>query len=111
MLRLTLLFLSFLLFAMAPDLPTRKYLNLAAIKTLAAAPEAEMQKRNVHVTICIVDDGGNLLFLQRADGTSLNTVEFAQKKARYAAIYGRPSKVAADSLKSGNMGVLMYPDS
>jgi len=111
MLRLTLLFLSFLLFAMAADLPTRKYLNLAAIKTLAAAAEAEMQKRNVHVTICIVDDGGNLLFLQRADGTSLNTVEFAQKKARYAAIYGRPSKVAADSLKSGNMGVLMYPDS
>ena len=106
-----LMLLSFLLFAMAADLPTRKYLNLAALKTLAAAAEAEMQKRNVHVTICIVDDGGNLLFLQRADSTSLNTVEFAQKKARYAAIYGRPSKVAADSLKGGNMGVLMYPDS
>ena len=97
--------------AIADDLPSRKYLNLAAIKTLAAAAESEMQKRAVNVTICIVDESGNLLFLQKGDGTTLNTITFAQHKARYAAIYGRPSKVAADSLKGGNLGVLMYPDS
>jgi glc operon protein GlcG len=100
-----------LLIAMAAaDLPTRKYLNLAAIKTMAAAAEAEAQKRNVQVTICIVDDGGNLLFLQKADGAGLNTIQFAQRKARYAALYGRPSKAAADQLKGGDISVLAFPD-
>jgi glc operon protein GlcG len=94
----------------AADLPTRKYLNLAALKTLAAAAEEEAQKRSVQVTICIVDDSGNLLFLQKADGVGLNTIQFAQRKARYAALYGRPSKVAADQLKGGDLGVLAYPD-
>jgi len=57
-----------------------KYLNLAAIKTMVAAAENEAQKRNVQVTICIMDESGNLLFLQKADGATLNTIQFAQKK-------------------------------
>jgi glc operon protein GlcG len=40
----------------------------------------------------------------------LNTIQFAQKKAKYAAIYGRPSKVAEDTLKGGNLAVLVFPD-
>src|SRR5438270_9028895 len=100
---LLLLLLSVVTLTSAADLPSKKWLNLAAIKTMAAAAEAEAQKRNVQVTICIVDESGNLLFLQKADGATLNTIGFAQKKARYAAIYGRPSKVAQDALKAGNL--------
>jgi glc operon protein GlcG len=110
MARLIPLLLTVLIVAMAADLPTRKYLNLAAIKTMAAAAEHEAQKRGVQVTICIVDESGNLLFLQKADGTGLNTIQFAQRKARYAALYGRPSKVAADQLKNGDISVLSFPD-
>src|ERR1043166_3051869 len=95
---------------MAADLPTRKYLNLTALKTLATAAEAEARKRNVQVTICIVDESGNLIFLQKADGVGLNTIQFAQKKARYAAIYGRPSAYAATQLKNGDISVLAFPD-
>ena len=62
----------------AAELPTKKYLNLAAVKTMVAAAEAEAQKRNVQVTICVMDDAGNLLFLQKADGAGPNTVQFAQ---------------------------------
>jgi glc operon protein GlcG len=105
-----LLLLTGAILACAADLPSKKYLNLAAIKTLAAAAEAEMQKRNVQVTICIMDESGNLLFLQKADGAGLNTIQFAQKKAKYAALYGRPSKAAQDSLKDGNLAVLVFPD-
>lgn len=94
----------------AVDLPTKKFLNLAAIKTMAAGAEAEAHKRNVQVTLCIVDESGNLLFLQKADGASLNTIQFAQKKARHAAIFGRPSKAAADQLKNGATQVLIFPD-
>ena len=92
------------------DLPSRKWINLAALKTMAAAAEGEARARGVEVTICIVDQGGHLLFLQKADGVGLNTVQFAQRKARYAALYRRPSKAAADSLKKGNLDVLAFPD-
>jgi len=104
-------FLLIALIAVAADLPSRKYLNLAAIKTMAAAAEAESQKRNVQVTICIVDESGNLLFLQKADGAALTTIQFAQRKARQAALYRKPSKSAADSLAGGNLQVLAFPDS
>src|SRR5436190_15307287 len=110
MVKLSILLLSALLFAMAADLPSRKYLNLAALKIMAAAAEAEAQKRNVQVTICIVDDSGNVLFLQKADGAGINTIQFARKKARYASLYSRPSKAGADQLKSGNLQVLAFPD-
>jgi glc operon protein GlcG len=108
--KLIVLFLCALFLASAADLPSRKFLNLSAIKTMVAAAEAEAQKRAVNVTICIMDESGNLLFLQKADKASLNTIQFAQKKAKYAAIYGRPSAAAEDSLKGGNMAVLVFPD-
>src|ERR1017187_6241644 len=94
----------------AGGLATKKALNLASIKTMVAAAEAEAGKRNVEVTICIVDDSGNLLFLQKADRATLNTIQFCQKKARHSAFYRVPSKSAADQLKNGNLGVLAYPD-
>src|SRR5437762_7293487 len=108
--KLIALLLASITLTRAADLPSRKWLNLAALKKMVAAAEAEAQKRNVQVTICIVDESGNLLFLQKADGAGLNTIQFAQKKARYAAIYGRPSKAAADALKDGNLAVLAFPD-
>src|SRR5579863_2643551 len=110
MARVIVTLLTCLLVAMAADLPTKRWLNLAAIKTMSAAAEAEAIKRNVALTICIVDESGNLLFLEKMDGAGLNTIQFAQKKARYAALYRRPSKAAADSLKSGNLEVLAFPD-
>jgi len=92
------------------ELPTKKYLNLAAIKTMVAGAEAEAQRLHVEVTICIVDDSGNLLFLQKADAASINTIVWAQKKARHAAFYRSPTKDGADALKKGNLDVLAFPD-
>jgi glc operon protein GlcG len=94
----------------ASDLPSKKYLNMAAIKTMVAASEAKAKELNVEVTICIVDESGNLLFLEKEDGASLNTLEFAQKKARHAAAYGSPSKDAADTIKKGNVEALAFPN-
>ena len=94
----------------AADLPSKKYLNLAAIKTMVAASEAKAKELNVEVTICIVDPSGNLLFFEKGDGASLNTIEFAQKKARHAAFYGSPSKDAADTVKKGNVEAMAFPN-
>jgi len=94
----------------AADLPSKKYLNLATIKSLVAAAEAKAKELNVEVTICIVDESGNLLFLEKADAASLNTLQFAQRKARHAAFYRAPSKDGADAVKKGNTEVLAFPD-
>jgi glc operon protein GlcG len=96
--------------ATANDLPTKKYLDLATIKTMVAAAEAEAKNRGVQVTICVVDESGNLLFLEKADGASLNTIQFGQKKARHAAFYGSPSKDGADYVKKGSVEALSFPD-
>jgi glc operon protein GlcG len=108
--RFAALFLSVAFLVSGAELSTKKTLNLAAVKTMVAAAEAEAQKRNVQVTICIVDDSGNLIYVQKADGASLNTLNFCEKKARHSAFYGSPSKSAADQLKNGNLGVLAYPN-
>jgi glc operon protein GlcG len=96
--------------AVATELPSKNYLNLAAIKTMVAAAEAEAKKRDVEVTMGIVDESGNLLYFQKADGASLNTIEFAQKKARHAAAYGKPSKHGAEKVKSGSVEALAFPN-
>jgi glc operon protein GlcG len=57
-----------------------------------------------------VDESGNLLFLQKADAASLNTIVWAQKKARHAAFYRSPSKDAANNVKKGNVEALAFPD-
>jgi glc operon protein GlcG len=108
--KLLLAMLAFSLATYAADLPSKKYLNLAAIKIMVAAAEAEAQKHHVEVTICIVDESGNLLFFQKADAASLNTIVWAQKKARHAAFYRSPSKDAADNVKKGNVEALAFPD-
>jgi len=110
MFKLLVVMLSVLAAMASAELPTKKYLNLAAIKTMVAAAEAEAQKLHVEVTLCIVDESGNLLFLEKADSASLNTIQFAQKKARHAAFYRSPSKDGADALKKGNIDVLAFPD-
>jgi len=104
------LILSVIVAANSTELPSRKYLNLSAIKTMVAAAEAEAQRQNVQVTICIVDESGNLLFLEKADSAPLNTITWAQKKARHAAFYKSPSKDAADTIKKGSVEALAFPD-
>jgi glc operon protein GlcG len=110
--RLLFAFLAFFAAAatFATDLPTKKYLDLAAVKTMVAGAEAEAKKREVSVTLVIVDESGNLLFLQKGDTAPLNTLQWAQKKARHAAFYGSPSKDAADTIKKGSVEALAFPE-
>jgi glc operon protein GlcG len=110
MLKLTCVVIILSAMASAADLPTKPYLNLAAVKTMVAGAEAEAQKRNVQVTICVVDETGNLLFLEKADSASFNTLDFCQRKARHAALYRSPSRDGEETLKKGDTSVLTFPD-
>lgn len=75
-----------------------------------AAAEAEAERQHVSVTICIVDESGNLLFPEKGDTAPLNTLNWAQKKARHAAFYNALSKDAEDTVKKGHVEALAYPE-
>lgn len=92
------------------QLSTKKALNLEAAKKIAAAAEVEARKNNWNVVICIVDDGANLVYLQKMDGTQVGSVEIAQMKARTAIKMKRPSKALEDAVAGGRNAVLKLPD-
>ncbi|RZU29683.1 GlcG/HbpS family heme-binding protein [Edaphobacter modestus] len=96
--------------AFASDLPNKKYLDLTSIKIMVSAAEAKAKELNVSVTICVVDESGNILFLEKGETASLNTIQFAQRKARHAAFYGSPSREGADTVRKGNVEALAFPE-
>jgi len=85
-------------------------LELADIKAIAAAAEAEALKNNWAVTIAIVDDGGHLLWLQRLDGAAAISAHIAPAKAHTAALGRRESKVYEDIINGGRTAFLTAPD-
>lgn len=44
------------------------------------------------------------------DGVQIASIDVAQKKAKAAAFYRRPTKSFEDALKSGNTGIILLPD-
>ena len=95
--------------ASGAELATRKALTLSAAKEMAAAAEAEARKNNWNVVICIVDEGGHLLYLQRMDETQLASIEIAQGKAKTAMLYKRPTKAMEDAVAGGRAVVMRLP--
>jgi len=92
--------------ALQAELPTKKVLTLGLAKRLVAAAEAEAKKRGATVVIAVVDDGGQLILLERLDDTQVASVEVAIGKARTAAIFRRPSKEFEDQVKNGRVSAL-----
>jgi uncharacterized protein GlcG (DUF336 family) len=84
-------------------------MTLADAKQIAAAAEAEALKNNWRVTIAVLDDGGNLLFLQRLDEAPLGSIVVAQEKARTALLFKRPTKVFEEIIASGRTAMLTLP--
>lgn len=84
-------------------------LEIADVKLIAVAAEAEALKHNWAVTIAIVDDGGHLLWLQRLDGAAAISSHIAPAKAHTAAMGRRESKIYEDVINQGRMSFLSAP--
>jgi uncharacterized protein GlcG (DUF336 family) len=84
----------------------KKVLNLDGARKVAAAAEAEAKKNGWNVVIVVVDDGGNLLYLQRMDGTQTGSIQVAIDKARTAQAFKRPTKVFEDAIAGGRTAIL-----
>lgn len=94
---------------MAAELTTKKALNLAVAKEIAAAAEKEARANNWNVVIAIVDDGANLIYLQRMDETQIGSIQVAIAKAESAVKFKRPTKAMEDALKGGRQAILRLP--
>lgn len=88
---------------------TKHELELADVKAIAAAAEAEALKNNWAVSIAIVDDGGHLLWLQRLDGAAAISAQIAPAKANTSALGRRDSKVYEDIINGGRTAFLSAP--
>jgi glc operon protein GlcG len=88
---------------------TRSALELADIKTVAAAAEAEAVRNGWAVTIAIADEGGHLLWLQRMDGAPPISAHIAPAKAHTAALGRRESKIYEDVINGGRTSFLSVP--
>jgi len=89
---------------------TKTTLELSVLKTIAAAAESEALKHGWAVCIAIVDDGGNLMWLQRLDGAAPISAHIAPAKARTSALGKRESKVYEEMINGGRMSFLSAPE-
>jgi uncharacterized protein GlcG (DUF336 family) len=84
-------------------------LEAADVKAIGAAAEAEALKNNWAVSICIVDDGGHMLWFQRLDGAAPVSAHIAPGKALTAAMGRRESKAYEDMINGGRVSFLSAP--
>jgi len=84
-------------------------LELADLKLIAAAAEAEALKNKWAVSIAIVDDGGHLLWQQRLDGAAPISAQIAPTKARTAALGKRESRIYEEMINGGRVSFLSAP--
>jgi glc operon protein GlcG len=93
--------------SVSAQLMDKKGLTLEAAKKVAAAAEEEAVKNKWTVVIAIVDEGGNLVYLQRLDETQIGSIEVAIQKAKTAVSFKRPTKALEDAVITGGRTVVL----
>lgn len=82
--------------ALSQTLPYGTPISLDVAKKVAQAASDEMRKNKLEMTIAVVDSGGNLVYLERANQAGLGTIEPAIGKAKAANGIKAPTKVIED---------------
>ena len=103
--------LSLLAAAAQAQVSSKKVLNLEGARKVIAAAEAEAKRLNAPGgVIAVVDDGGNLVALERLDGTFSAGANISVGKARTAVMFKRPTKFFEDVIKNGRTAMVALPD-
>lgn len=88
---------------------TAPQLELADARRVAAAARAKAEAEGWTVVVAIVDEGGHLMFLERADGTQKGSSVVAQEKARTALLFKRPTQALEAAIAAGKLQMLDLP--
>lgn len=94
------------------QLAEKKTLTLdGAKKAIEAAKAYAKQNSAPGGVIAVVDDGGNLMALERLDGTFAAGANISIGKARTAVLFKRPTKFFEDLINKGRTAMTALPDS
>jgi uncharacterized protein GlcG (DUF336 family) len=96
--------------ALRAQLGSRKTLTLDAAKKIASVGVEEAKKDKSAGAIAIVDDGGNLVYVERLDGTFPAASNISIGKARTAAIFKRPTAFFEDVIAKGRTAMTALQD-
>ena len=92
------------------QLANRKELTLEGARQVIAAATAEARRGRVGGVVAVVDAGGNLMALERLDGTFVAGANISIGKARTAAIFKRPTRFFEDVIKGGRTAMIALND-
>ena len=89
----------------------KKALTLEGARTVIEAAKDYARKNNAPGgVIAVVDDGGNLIALERLDGTFSAGANISVGKAKTAVMFKRPTKVFEEIIKNGRTSMVALPD-
>ena len=89
----------------------KRVLTLEGAKQIIAAAVAEAKRKNAPGgAIAVVDDGGNLLAVERLDNTFAASANIAIGKARTAALFKKPTKLFEDTVNMGRTTMVTLRD-
>jgi len=93
-----------------PVVATHKTLTLDGARELIAAAQKVARARHTTGAVAVVDDGGNLIALDRLDGTFAAASHIAIGKARTAAQFKKPTRFFEDVIAKGRTAMTALPD-
>ncbi|MBS1794263.1 MAG: heme-binding protein [Acidobacteria bacterium] len=97
--------------AAVAQIAEKKSLTLEGARTVIAAAKEYARKANAPGgVIAVVDDGGNLVALERLDGTFSAGANISIGKAKTAVMFKKPTKVFEEIIKNGRTAMVALPD-
>ena len=96
--------------AQAANIADRKTLTLDGAQRAIAAAVAQAHKNHAGGVIAVVDDGGNLMALERVDGTFAAGAHISIGKARTAALFQKPTREFEDIIAKGRTAMVALND-
>ena len=97
-------------FASDNQIADKKALTLDGARKAIAGAVAYAHKNNAGGVIAVVDDGGNLMALERIDGTFAAGANISIGKARTAALFKKPTKFFEDVIAKGRTPMVALND-
>jgi glc operon protein GlcG len=88
----------------------KKVLTLEGARRAIAAAEAEARRNSAGGIIAVVDDGGNLIALERLEGTFAAGARVSIGKARTAALFKKPTRFFEELINKGRTAMAALDD-
>jgi uncharacterized protein GlcG (DUF336 family)/mannose-6-phosphate isomerase-like protein (cupin superfamily) len=112
--RISLFFIALAAFSLSAraQITEKKALTIdGARRVIAAAVEEAGRLKAPGGVIAVVDEGGNLMALERLDNTFAAGANISIGKARTAVLFKRPTRAFEEIIKNGRTAMVALPDS